>query len=264
MALFDPTVLLCCQFPEHLGSFVGGSTSGNVKLLLPPRQSRGVSRGMLALVPLGLLFMLNIAGPATAADQAVLQRERPPQTARPAAQQQANWSGTQVGGFGGESSVSNGFAEPGANLFFACIPRGGTCFSPLTSVPDTETPFGFDKDKLSFTFGGFVGYRWQFASIVTGVEGDFAFKRATTSSTLATAADASYPVPFAFQLAHRTETFFGESKQTWDASIRARLGVLVSPNILLYGTGGVAFGEVSGAFSYAAVFRRGIRTPFSG
>ena len=33
---------------------------------------------------------------------------------------------------------------------------------------------------------------------------------------------------------------------------RARLGVLVSPNILLYGTGGVAFGEVSGAFSYAA------------
>jgi outer membrane immunogenic protein len=199
----------------------------------------------------GLISLIAIAAPAFAADMPV-QRQRPQQTERAPAQQQSNWSGTQVGGFNGGSSVSNGFAEPGSNLFFSCIGVGSFgCVSPVTPVPDVETHFNFDKDRLSFTFGGFVGYRWQFGSFVAGVEGDAALKRGETTDSLTVISTAAYPS--LGETAHRTEQFYGQSKQTWDASFRARLGMLVTPSVLVYGTGGVAFGEVSGSYTYSAV-----------
>src|SRR5262245_9225791 len=206
----------------------------------------------------GLLSAIAFAGPAFAADMPV--ERRPQQQAQRApAQQQANWSGSQVGGFSGGSSVSNGFAEPGSNLFFQCVPFGGTCVTATTAtgLPDTETPFNFDKDKLSFTFGGFLGYRWQFGSFVAGVEGDAAWKRGETTASLDVVSRASYHFPFPtsspFERALRVENFYGQSLQTWDASIRARLGWLVTPSVLVYGTGGVAFGEVQGAYTYNAI-----------
>ena len=48
----------------------------------------------------------------------------------------------------------------------------------------------------------------------------------------------------------RNETFTGSVKQTWDASFRLRAGYLVTPWTLAYLTGGLAVGEVSGAFAY--------------
>ena len=206
----------------------------------------------------GLLSLIVVAAPAFAADMPV-QRQRPQQAERAPPQQQANWSGSQAGGFSGGSSVSNGFAEPGSNLFFQCVPFGSTCVAATTAtgLPDTETPFNFDKDKLSFTVGGFLGYRWQFGSFVAGVEGDVAWKRSETTASLDVVSAASYhfpsPTSFPFERALRHETFYGQSLQTWDASIRARLGWLVTPSVLVYGTGGVAFGEVKGAFAYNAI-----------
>ena len=48
----------------------------------------------------------------------------------------------------------------------------------------------------------------------------------------------------------RTDQFSGSVKQKSDSSIRARVGMLVTPWSLLYVTGGVAFGEISGSFAY--------------
>ena len=48
----------------------------------------------------------------------------------------------------------------------------------------------------------------------------------------------------------RTDQFSGSVKQGWDYSIRGRLGTLITPWSLLYLTGGVAFGEISGTFAY--------------
>jgi hypothetical protein len=108
------------------------------------------------------LSLIVASAPAFAADMPA-QRQRPQQAERaPAQQQQSNWSGTQVGGFNGGSSVSNSFVEPGSNLFFSCIATGSVgCVSPITpgNLPDVETPFNFEKDKLSYTFGGFLGHR---------------------------------------------------------------------------------------------------------
>jgi outer membrane immunogenic protein len=82
---------------------------------------------------------------------------------------------------------------------------------------------------------------------VVGVEGDFNFKSADSSSSLAveTCFESSSYCTF--------ETKSGNIKQTWDASIRGRFGVLVTPWTLLYATGGVAFGEIQGSFFYKGV-----------
>src|SRR5205085_6802238 len=52
--------------------------------------------------------------------------------------------------------------------------------------------------------------------------------------------------------ATRTEMFSAQVRQGWDASLRLRLGGLVTPGILVYGTGGVGVGAVNSSFSYAA------------
>jgi outer membrane immunogenic protein len=103
-----------------------------------------------------------------------------------------------------------------------------------------ETPFAFDGTKTTGTAGVFLGYRIQFGSVVAGIEGDINGKNATSSQA-------------AFGTNHfRTEAFSGSASQGWDSSVRGRLGWLVTPWTMIYGTGGVAFGKVTGTFNYSA------------
>ena len=146
---------------------------------------------------------------------------------------QPSWTGVQVGGQGGVSSMAQGFAEPGAHLY----PEACGCFPASFFV---ETPFSFNGNKTSATGGGFLGYRIQFGSVVAGIEGDINAKHSSSSFT---AYDANH---------FRAETFTGTASQGGDGSIRGRLGWLVTPWTLVYGTGGVAFGNVSGSFAYSA------------
>jgi outer membrane immunogenic protein len=146
------------------------------------------------------------------------------------AQAQPSWTGSQVGGQGGVSQVAQGFAEPGAHLFPA-VCAGSACI---------ETPFSFNGNKTTVTGGGFLGYRIQLGSYVVGAEGDINAKSASSSASLG---DSNF---------YRTEMFYGTAKQGWDASVRGRLGYLVTPWTMVYGTGGVAFGEVSGSLAYSA------------
>jgi outer membrane immunogenic protein len=148
------------------------------------------------------------------------------------AQANPSWTGAQVGGQGGVSPMAQGFAEPGSHLFPSlCGSSSGLC---------SETPFSFSGTNTSATGGGFVGYRMQFGTMVVGLEGDANAKSASSSYT------------FSDSNSFRNETFTGSVKQGADGSIRGRLGFLVTPSVLVYGTGGVAFGSVSGSFGYAA------------
>jgi outer membrane immunogenic protein len=145
---------------------------------------------------------------------------------------QPSWTGGQVGGQGGVSSMAQGFAEPGSHLFPDC--------SIFPSSYCVETPFSFDGNKTSATGGGFLGYRVQFGSVVAGIEGDINAKHSSVSYT---ARDSNL---------YRAEAFTGTASQGGDGSIRGRLGWLITPWTLIYGTGGVAFGNVSGSFAYSA------------
>src|SRR6478609_7747454 len=161
-----------------------------------------------------------------------------PARAAPAQQQASNWSGGQVGGSNGVSSVNNGFVEPGA---YVC-PFGSSIGSNCS-----ETPFSFSGHKASYTIGPFVGYRVQWGNWVVGVEGDWSYK--SSESSLSQTSAASMAVTGSNYV--RTDQFAGSVKQKSDSSIRARVGTLVTPWSLLYVTGGVAFGEISGSFAYA-------------
>ena len=109
------------------------------------------------------------------------------------------------------------------------------CFGPCY-----ETPFSFSGHKTSYIIGAFLGYRVQMGMWVVGVEGDINWQKGETSHAQNT------PPPW---LGY--ELFTGSQKQGADGSIRGRLGYLVTPWTLLYATGGLAIGQVSGSFSYA-------------
>jgi len=91
-------------------------------------------------------------------------------------------------------------------------------------------------NSVAARFGGYLGYNWQVANAwVAGLEADFGW--ANNSKT-------ANPIPGTVGL------FFGNPftglptatvKETWDGSLRGRLGYLLAPATLLYGTGGVAW-----------------------
>jgi outer membrane immunogenic protein len=215
---------------------------------------------------------LALVGTTTAAELEVPKREttkraRPKAPKRAPAQtapaqapaQTANWSGTQGGGFGGQSQMSNTFVEPGANQFFrSCSPLDPGCVAITSPLHDPETDFQFRRRKSSFTGGVFLGHNVQMGNLVVGVEADVAVKDRTDSDELHTMTSAYYDLPQpdfpvgAQVTAVRTEVFRGSIKQGWDASARVRFGALVTPTMLLYVTGGGAVGKVSGSFSYHA------------
>ena len=206
----------------------------------------------LLLSSVGLLSALAIVGPAFADEPPPApRRARPaveraaPQRPAPAPQQQANWSGGQVGGSNGASSVNNNFVDPGSFVCPSGTTFGTDCF---------ETPFNFSQHKTVYTIGPFIGYRVQLGNWVVGVEGDWSWKNAESSLNQTSSTSISDRVSGSsvfFNNYLRTDSFSGSVKQKSDSSIRARLGWLVTPWSLLYVTGGVAFGEISGSFAYS-------------
>ena len=76
-------------------------------------------------------------------------------------------------------------------------------------------------------------------NFVVGVEGDINWKSGSSSKVQNT------PPPWLLY-----EQFTGSQKQGVDGSLRLRAGILVTPYTLVYATGGLAVGQVSGNFSY--------------
>jgi outer membrane immunogenic protein len=96
---------------------------------------------------------------------------------------------------------------------------------------------------LGFTGGLQAGYNWQRGHIVYGAEADFgAFdleKRATESGGF----------PFAFLGTQYALT--QKMSADWLATVRARLGFTITPHVLMYATGGLAFSDVKLSSSYS-------------
>jgi outer membrane immunogenic protein len=89
---------------------------------------------------------------------------------------------------------------------------------------ETEDEFGDSIDTDGFLLGGFAGYNYQVGNIVAGAEADIGYSWEDGSNAGVT------------------------SESGVEGSLRARLGYVVSPNILLYATAGGAAKdlEVSG------------------
>lgn len=96
-----------------------------------------------------------------------------------------------------------------------------------------------NSDSSSVTFGGGIGYNMQLGSFVGGVEADYNYLRLRNRN--------SYFEQKDFYDGYVTRTVQGQIRQTVDSfgTFRGRLGYLVTPQFLLFGTGGLAFGDTT-------------------
>jgi outer membrane immunogenic protein len=108
------------------------------------------------------------------------------------------------------------------------------CYIPSVVV-DINAQSSQRVNSSGFTGGLQLGYNVQANNIVFGVEADinaFSLRGTTTTS----AAFTGFPVP----AGGTPPTYTNDIRTNWLFTARGRLGFLVSNNLLLYGTGGVA------------------------
>jgi outer membrane immunogenic protein len=111
----------------------------------------------------------------------------------------------------------------------------------VTNEDPAALAFGqtFKDTEGGFTFGGYTGYNWQRCGhrFVFGIETDFNY--INTSPT-------AYDIEV---FGVGTETTSLESSIDWFGTVRGRLGFVVHDRVLLYGTGGLAYGRADHRFS---------------
>jgi outer membrane immunogenic protein len=102
-------------------------------------------------------------------------------------------------------------------------------FTPAGGAFPFATDTGARFSSTNFRASGYAGYNWQLAQTwVVGLEADFGWANNRDSIGL---------IPGLVNLSGGTSV---EVKASWDASLRARAGYLITPQWLAYATGGVA------------------------
>jgi outer membrane immunogenic protein len=159
-----------------------------------------------------------------------------------ASAQEVDWIKVYLGGhIGGDINTNEidfgAFQQINAEDFF-----GGVFLPPVAS--QSVLGGGTNQDDENSIFGGALA-GWNFfqsGNIVIGLEGDIGWtgagSNATTSNRTVVLGGASS------DLAIIDETRELNVDVEWKATLRGRIGQLVLPNLLLFFTGGIAFGEI--------------------
>jgi outer membrane immunogenic protein len=159
----------------------------------------------------------------------------------------SSWTGFYVGAsLGGEWANANW-----ATTSIGVVAPGFVIPPPTV---DGSSPRSFNSS--SGRFGVFAGYDYQFApQWVAGIVLDAAYFNSTVTTVGVPGCTFScilgVPGPGADGSSVRAK---------WDADVRGRLGYLVTPNVLLYGTGGIAFQN----FSSSATCQTSLTDPVCG
>jgi outer membrane immunogenic protein len=98
--------------------------------------------------------------------------------------------------------------------------------------------------NLGFRGGAYGGFNWQLGqSFVVGVDGDFAWadNKQTKGGIPGTFGSAGvFPGPLSATLTVDASSV----RERWDAGVRGRAGILVTPTLLFYATGGIAWQDI--------------------
>jgi outer membrane immunogenic protein len=187
------------------------------------------------------------AGSAFAAD--LPSRKEPPAVYVPPPPPPPMWTGFYVG-----LNIGGGWSSKGGNNSF--LPFADTTF------PIGSTPFAGLGPNLFFlpgggatgnntggvVGGGQVGYNYQFGnSFVIGAEADFQGTSITggNQGNFAALYPSPYPRSTTGLLTPLVTGNGGNLGLPWFGTVRGRAGYLVTPTLLLYGTGGFAYGDVT-------------------
>jgi outer membrane immunogenic protein len=108
-------------------------------------------------------------------------------------------------------------------------------------VPTTVTPLAFPlsgrADVNGFIGGGQLGYNWQSGMWVFGLEGDIQLSNERGSGDVCTVAGC--PVG--------STVFTRDYQLDWFGTARGRVGFLPAERMMLYATGGLAYGHFTGS-----------------
>ncbi|HEY7661554.1 MAG TPA: outer membrane beta-barrel protein [Xanthobacteraceae bacterium] len=162
-------------------------------------------------------FVVLAAASANAADLA-----RPAYAPPPPAY---SWTGMYWG-----ANIGYGWGSSKFDAALNATTLGGTALAS-TAISESQ--------KIDGVIGGVQsGYNYQFGGWVWGWETDFQAsgqKGGSTFAGVATVPAIALAVPYTVTTDHKLE---------WFGTARSRLGFLWSPNVLVYGTAGVAYGQV--------------------
>jgi outer membrane immunogenic protein len=145
-----------------------------------------------------------------------------------------SWTGFYIGlngGYGWNQTTGNS----------SCINPGGVLFGTGCDAPNSGA-----VSPSGGLFGAQAGYNLQSGPIVWGLETDIQWSDIKGSGALTDLC--CEPAPVA------AGTFTGTSSLDWFGTVRGRFGYLVTPNALLYATGGMIYGDekVSNSVVYPA------------
>lgn len=153
----------------------------------------------------------------------------------PAEAQDGNWGGfyggLHAGGAWGNTDTNVGCVD---NVF-----GGALC---AAAVAERAFPFNMSTDLDGFIGGAQAGYNFQGRRMVVGFEADIAWTSSDSSASVATGATTNF----------QGNVVSVSQDLEYLATVRGRLGYAVHSNMLLYATGGFAFGDVD--YSYALEF----------
>jgi outer membrane immunogenic protein len=158
----------------------------------------------------GMVVAAALSGSVLAADLGARSYDKAPPT---------NWSGLYIGG-----NVGYGWGNNSTDFEF--FP------TPVEFGVNNTT---LDNKSNGLLGGAQIGYNWQMGAIVTGLEADIqgsGIKGSRRSSNT----EFSVFVPGQF--------LSTEQELSWLSTVRGRLGATVTPDLLLYATGGLAYGHV--------------------
>ena len=186
---------------------------------------------------IGAIAALALGAPVTSALAADLRL--PVKAPPPVAVVVYNWTGFYVGGNAGYSwgrdpiDVSS---SSRTRVFRAFGLPAETLISDVTVGP---VPLASGTaDIEGGVLGGQIGYNWQSGAWVFGLETDLQWTGQKGS--------VQFCAPAGCPLGALTAVV--EHKLNWFGTFRARAGWLIDPRVLLYATGGLAYGEVETNF----------------
>jgi outer membrane immunogenic protein len=106
-----------------------------------------------------------------------------------------------------------------------------------STVAPTSLPLTDSSTIKGIIGGGQLGYNWQRGSWVYGLEGDIQFSNENATGNVCTAVGCPAG----------SFMFTRDYKLDWFGTARGRIGYLPAERILLYATGGLAYGSFSGS-----------------
>jgi outer membrane immunogenic protein len=151
-----------------------------------------------------------------------------------------DWSGGYVGANAG-AALNN--TQLMSN--FKYVGQSDPGEETLALIDDLD--YSNTADDIVFSGGILAGYNWQMSGIVFGVEGDYNYLGFSGSETN----DVSDVMSQVMEPQETTASEKIHYESNWFGTVRARVGYAMS-NVLIYGTGGLAYGEMDVSQKLAA------------